>query len=98
MIWCRFEDADGPVYGLVQDDVATVVSGNPFGRYEKSGPRIPVSELRLLPPVTPGTFFCAGLNYRAHAQRAASGGHGVPERPEIGYRARSAPNGARWPI
>ena len=98
MIWCRFEDADGPVYGLVQDDVATVVSGHPFGRYEKSGRRIPVSELRLLPPVTPGTFFCAGLNYRTHAQRAAYGGHAVPERPEIGYRANSALTGHRSPI
>jgi len=25
--------------------------------------------------VTPNTFICAGLNYRAHAERAASGGH-----------------------
>src|ERR1700744_1849884 len=98
MIWCRFEDADGPVYGLVQDDVATVVSGNPFGRYEKSGRRIPVSELLLLPPVTPGTFFCAGLNYPAHAQRAASGGHAVPGGREMGYRANSALTGHRSPI
>ena len=104
MIWCRFEDADGPVYGLVEDGVATVVSGHPFGRYEKSERRIPVSELRLLPPVTPNTFFCAGLNYRAHAERAAHGGHPagarnpVPERPEIGYRANSALTGHRSPI
>jgi 2-keto-4-pentenoate hydratase/2-oxohepta-3-ene-1,7-dioic acid hydratase in catechol pathway len=98
MIWCRFEEADGPVYGLVEDGVATVVSGHPFGRYEKSERRIPVSELRLLPPVTPNTFFCAGLNYRAHAERAAYGGHAIPERPEIGYRANSALTGHLSPI
>jgi len=109
MIWCRFEDArpengSTAVYGLVEDGVATVVAGDPFGGYALSGRRIPVSELRLLPPVTPNTFFCAGLNYRAHAQRAAPGGHTAagsnpgPERPEIGYRANSALTGHRSPI
>ena len=98
MIWCRFEDADGPVYGLVEGGVATAVAGNPFGSWEKSERRIPVGELRLLPPVVPGTFFCAGLNYRAHAERAAYGGHAAPERPEVGYRANSALTGHLSPI
>lgn len=98
MIWCRFEDAGGAVYGLVEDGVATAVTGNPFGGWERSGRRIPVGELRLLPPVTPNTFFCAGLNYRAHAERAAYGGHAAPERPEIGYRANSALTGHLSPI
>jgi 2-keto-4-pentenoate hydratase/2-oxohepta-3-ene-1,7-dioic acid hydratase in catechol pathway len=93
MIWCRFEEAGQPVYGLVEDGWVTAVSGGPFGRYEKSDRRIPVAELRLLPPVIPGTFFCAGLNYRAHAERAADGGHQVPTRPEVGYRAEQAKDG-----
>ena len=103
MIWCRFED-DRPengntaVYGLVDDGVVTAVTGNPFGGYEKTSRRIPVGELRLLPPVIPNTFFCAGLNYRAHAERAAYGGPARPERPEIGYRANSALTGHRAPI
>lgn len=99
--WCRFEDSGVPVYGLVENDVVTTVTGNPFRGYEKSNRRIPLAELRLLPPVIPNTFFCAGLNYRAHAQRAAYGGHTgnpVPERPEIGYRANSALTGHRSPI
>jgi 2-keto-4-pentenoate hydratase/2-oxohepta-3-ene-1,7-dioic acid hydratase in catechol pathway len=98
MIWCRFEEAGVPVYGLVEDGVATAVTGNPFGPYEESERRIPVAELRLLPPVIPNTFFCAGLNYRAHAERAAYGGHAIPERPEIGYRANSALTGHGSPI
>jgi 2-keto-4-pentenoate hydratase/2-oxohepta-3-ene-1,7-dioic acid hydratase in catechol pathway len=98
VIWCRFAGDGGPVYGLVEDGVVTTVTGTPFGGYEKSGRRIPVSELRLLPPVIPNTFFCAGLNYRAHAERAAYGGHAVPERPEIGYRANSALTGHQSPI
>jgi 2-keto-4-pentenoate hydratase/2-oxohepta-3-ene-1,7-dioic acid hydratase in catechol pathway len=82
----------------VEDGVVTTVTGNPFGSYEKSERRIPVGELRLLPPVIPNTFFCAGLNYRAHAERAAYGGHATPERPEIGYRANSALAGHLSPI
>jgi 2-keto-4-pentenoate hydratase/2-oxohepta-3-ene-1,7-dioic acid hydratase in catechol pathway len=57
-----------------------------------------VADLRLLPPVMPSTFFCAGLNYRAHAQRAAYGGHQVPSRPEVGYRANNALTGHLSPI
>jgi 2-keto-4-pentenoate hydratase/2-oxohepta-3-ene-1,7-dioic acid hydratase in catechol pathway len=109
MIWCRFADGGVPVYGIVEDGaVVTTVTGNPFGEYQRSSRRIPLAELRLLPPVIPNTFFCAGLNYRAHAARAARGGHTavgtgtpgspVPERPEIGYRANSALTGHLAPI
>jgi 2-keto-4-pentenoate hydratase/2-oxohepta-3-ene-1,7-dioic acid hydratase in catechol pathway len=84
----------------VEDGVATAVTGHPFGSWEKSGRRIPVSELRLLPPVIPSTFFCAGLNYRGHAQRAAYGStlRTVPQRPEVGYRANNALTGHLSPI
>ena len=30
------------------------------------------ADLRLLPPAVPGTFFCAGLNYKGHAERAVA--------------------------
>jgi 2-keto-4-pentenoate hydratase/2-oxohepta-3-ene-1,7-dioic acid hydratase in catechol pathway len=96
--WCRFDDNGTPRYGIVEEEGATGVSGDPFGTYEKTGPRLPVTGLRLLPPVTPGTFFCAGLNYKAHAERAAQGGHHVPERAEVGYRANSALTGHGSPI
>ncbi len=98
MIWCRFDDDGVPVYGLVEDEWVIPVTGHPFGGYEKSGRRLPAAGLRLLPPVIPSTFFCAGLNYRGHAQRAAYGGHQVPSRPEVGYRANNALTGHRSPI
>jgi 2-keto-4-pentenoate hydratase/2-oxohepta-3-ene-1,7-dioic acid hydratase in catechol pathway len=98
MIWCRFEDAGRARYGLVEDDYVTPVSGEPFGIYRRLGRKRRVADVRWLPPVTPGTFFCAGLNYKGHAERAAYGGHAVPSRPEIGYRANSALTGHRQPI
>jgi 2-keto-4-pentenoate hydratase/2-oxohepta-3-ene-1,7-dioic acid hydratase in catechol pathway len=93
MIWCRFDDAGRPRYGLVEDDVVTPVTGGPFTRYRRLRvQRRPLEDVRLLPPVIPGTFFCAGLNYRGHAERASARGlaHTVPTRPEIGYRANNA--------
>jgi 2-keto-4-pentenoate hydratase/2-oxohepta-3-ene-1,7-dioic acid hydratase in catechol pathway len=98
MIWCRFDDGR-PRYGLVEGDVVIPVTGSPFQHFEPhyDRPR-PVAGLRLLPPVWPGTFFCAGLNYRGHAERAAAAGGAVPTRPEIGYRANSALIGPGEPI
>ena len=101
MIWCRFDDAGRPRYGLVEGDVVIPVTGDPFTWFEPlfAEPR-PLDDVRLRPPVRPGTFFCAGLNYQGHAERAAGGeyAHAVPTRPEIGYRANSALIGPGEPI
>jgi len=97
-VWCRFEHADDASYGLVEGDFIVPVTGGPFGGYEKSSRRIPVGDVRWLPPVIPGTFYAAGLNYKGHAERAAYGGHQVPARPEIGYRANNALTGHGSPI
>ncbi len=89
MIWCRFDDAGRARYGIVEGDAITAVAGGPFGGYRRLRRRRRLADVRLLPPVIPGTFFCAGLNYKGHAERAADAGQ-VPVRPEIGYRANSA--------
>ncbi|HEX8971956.1 fumarylacetoacetate hydrolase family protein [Oryzihumus sp.] len=102
MIWCRFDDGGRPRYGLVDGDVVTPVAGSPLTRWHRLRRQpLRLADLRLLPPVVPGTFYCAGLNYKGHAQRAAAGDypHGaVPTRPEIGYRANSALIGHGEPI
>jgi 2-keto-4-pentenoate hydratase/2-oxohepta-3-ene-1,7-dioic acid hydratase in catechol pathway len=98
MIWCRFEDAGRARYGLVEDDWVVPVSGTPFGIYRKLSRRRRVSDVRWLPPVIPGTFFCAGLNYKGHAERASYSGHAVPARPEVGYRANNALTGHLSPV
>ena len=47
---------------------------------------------RLPPPVIPGNFYAAGLNYVAHIEWANSRGasHKVPALPDSGYRAAAA--------
>jgi 2-keto-4-pentenoate hydratase/2-oxohepta-3-ene-1,7-dioic acid hydratase in catechol pathway len=92
LIWCRFDDGGRARYALVEDDELVPVNGGPFCEYERLSQRRRVSDVRWLPPVIPGTFFCAGLNYAAHA------GAALPTRPEIGYRANSALTGHGEPI
>jgi 2-keto-4-pentenoate hydratase/2-oxohepta-3-ene-1,7-dioic acid hydratase in catechol pathway len=95
---CRFDDGGTPRYGIVEDGWVTAVTGGAFGPWEKTGPRLAAGDLRYLPPVIPPTFYAAGLNYKGHAERAATGGHQVPERAEIGYRANSALTGHGSPV
>ena len=47
---------------------------------------------KLPPPVVPGNFYAAGLNYRAHIEWANSRGasHKVPPQADIGYRSAAA--------
>lgn len=92
MIWCRFASADGPRFGLVHGDKLQPVSGVPFGAHEEEGSVVAVADVRLLPPVIPGTLFAVGMNYRGHIERALEHGAVVafPSRPEVGYRANSA--------
>ena len=47
---------------------------------------------KLPPPVIPGNFYAAGLNYRAHIEWANSrgGNYKIPEQADIGYRANNA--------
>ena len=47
---------------------------------------------KLAPPVIPGNFYAAGLNYRAHIEWANSrgGNYKVPEQADIGYRSNNA--------
>jgi 2-keto-4-pentenoate hydratase/2-oxohepta-3-ene-1,7-dioic acid hydratase in catechol pathway len=47
----------------------------------------------MKPPVIPGNFYAAGLNYRAHiewANQAHGTTYKVPERADIGYRSNNA--------
>ncbi|MGZ5079943.1 MAG: fumarylacetoacetate hydrolase family protein [Usitatibacter sp.] len=48
---------------------------------------------KLPPPVVPGNFYAAGLNYRAHiewANRAHGAAYTVPTQADIGYRSNNA--------
>jgi 2-keto-4-pentenoate hydratase/2-oxohepta-3-ene-1,7-dioic acid hydratase in catechol pathway len=101
MRWVRF-DHDGAVnYGALDGDRIVEIVGSPFASHAKTGRRIPLGDVRLLPPVIPPTFYAAGHNYAKHTKEAADLlGQTIhlPTRPEIGYRAVNALIGDGAPI
>jgi len=93
MIWCRFQADGGPRYGLVEGERVSEVEGSPFDGYSATGRTHALSAVKLLVPVVPSTFYCAGINYRDHVIRMAalSGREPVfPTQADIGYRANNA--------
>ena len=62
MKWCRFEASGKTALGIVEDDSVVPVRGSPFEGYERTAERLALDAVRLLVPVVPGTFFCAGLS------------------------------------
>jgi 2-keto-4-pentenoate hydratase/2-oxohepta-3-ene-1,7-dioic acid hydratase in catechol pathway len=93
MIWCRFQVGDSIKYGLVEGDRVTEVEGSPFDTYGVTGRTHDMAAVKLLVPVVPSTFFCAGINYRDHVIRMAAINNTKPVFPkqaDIGYRANNA--------
>jgi 2-keto-4-pentenoate hydratase/2-oxohepta-3-ene-1,7-dioic acid hydratase in catechol pathway len=93
MIWCRFQTEDGARYGYVEGDTVIEVDGLPWGDNAPTGKTHPRASLKLLVPVIPSTFYCAGINYRDHVRRMAAMRNEEPVFPtqaDIGYRANNA--------
>ena len=76
------------------------VDGSPLQVFEKEGRlaardgRIfETARARFLPPVVPGNFYAAGLNFRAHiewANRHHGTSYKAPAQADIGYRSNNA--------
>ena len=101
MIWCRFQVAEKPVYGLVEGDQVVEVKGSPFEQYEPTGVRHPLGSAKLLAPCVPPTFYAVGHNYLDHVKWAAqyfNRNLEAPKKPDINYRASNALTGHEDPI
>jgi 2-keto-4-pentenoate hydratase/2-oxohepta-3-ene-1,7-dioic acid hydratase in catechol pathway len=100
MLWCRFDKDGWPTYGIVEGDSVFDIEGDPFRGYERTSVKYKLSNVRLLVPVIPPTFYAIGSNYRNHViERSKVKGFKEPkfyDRPRVGYRANSAliPSGA----
>ena len=93
MRWVRYETNGHPAYGIIEGDTVTEVKGDPFAGYERTAIRQPFLGLKLLVPVEPRTFYCAGLNYAEHvieAARKRGQEPNLPKAADIGYRANNA--------
>lgn len=68
------ESPPGTTDGLVLD----IIKGIPFADFELSGTKVPLSKVRLLPPVLPNKVVGIGRNYADHAKEL---GNEVPDVP-----------------
>ena len=93
MIWCRFLAGGKTSYGIVEGETVTAVDGIPWGEHSVTKTTHELGAVKLLPPVIPGTFYCAGVNYRSHVIKMAAKRNAEPKFPEkadIGYRSPNA--------
>lgn len=102
MRWCRFQHDNKTAFGILDDaNIITTISGSPFENYSVNNETYALSDVKLLVPIIPPTFYAAGINYREHVVFAAKV-RGVepefPTKPDVGYRAINALIPHRDPI
>ncbi|MGH7089727.1 MAG: fumarylacetoacetate hydrolase family protein [Stellaceae bacterium] len=93
MIWCRFETGGKVSYGIIDGDSVTAVEGLPWGAHQVTRQKHRLGDVKLLAPIVPGTFYCAGVNYRNHVIKMAAKRNAAPQFPkeaDIGYRSPNA--------
>ncbi|MGW0560821.1 fumarylacetoacetate hydrolase family protein [Streptomyces sp. NPDC003016] len=63
-----FGAVEGPsAPGAEADLVLDIIKGIPYADFELSGVKVPLSKVRLLPPVLPSKVVAVGRNYAEHA-------------------------------
>lgn len=90
---CRFLAGGQVSYGRLRADRVVVLDGAPWDGGHETSKTHPLSEVKLLAPVVPGTFYAVGFNYRDHiiaAARRTGGEPRFPTRPDVGLRSSSA--------
>lgn len=60
------------------DATVEILKSHPFGELETTGQSIPLTDVRLLPPMIPSKIVCIGKNYADHAKEM---GGEVPAEP-----------------
>jgi 2-keto-4-pentenoate hydratase/2-oxohepta-3-ene-1,7-dioic acid hydratase in catechol pathway len=101
MRWARYDDAGTPAYAVVEGDDLIPVRGSPFATWERTASKLPLAQIKLLPPVIPPTFYACGMNYAGHVREVAAKigqAPNLPTQPDIGYRANNALIGHGEPI
>ncbi|MFD5101298.1 fumarylacetoacetate hydrolase family protein [Streptomyces albidochromogenes] len=72
------------------DLVLDIIKGIPYADFELSGVKVPLSKVRLLPPVLPSKVVAVGRNYAEHA---AELGNEVPDLPLTFFKPSTSVTG-----
>ncbi|NJP65146.1 fumarylacetoacetate hydrolase family protein [Streptomyces spiramenti] len=94
---------DGNVgFGIIEGEPADeggqlveLIKGHPFGDFDRSGHKVPLSEVRLLAPVLPSKVVAAARNYSEHAREL---GNAVPEAPVVFFKPSTTVVGPGDPV
>ncbi|MEU9373286.1 fumarylacetoacetate hydrolase family protein [Streptomyces sp. NPDC048255] len=94
--------AFGAVEGSAPDElVLDIIKGIPFADFELSGTKVPLSKVRLLPPVLPNKVVAIGRNYAEHAAELGNAifdDQGRPEAPITFFKPSTSVVGSGDPI
>ena len=77
-------------FGAVEGDELAVIDTHPFGLISFTGIRLPMAEVRLLPPVLPSKVVAIGKNYADHAKEM---GGEAPAEPVMFLKPSTAVTG-----
>ncbi|MBB1255026.1 fumarylacetoacetate hydrolase family protein [Streptomyces alkaliterrae] len=94
---------DGNVgFGVLEGDSETeggpaldIIKGHPFAEFERSGQKVPLDKVRLLPPVLPSKVVAVGRNYAEHAREL---GNTVPDTPVVFFKPSTSVVGPDDPV
>jgi len=77
-------------HGVVQDsDTIQIIDGNPFDEWEPTVKTLPLSDVKLLAPVSPPNIIAIGRNYRGHVKETNAS---LPDHPAVFLKATTALN------
>jgi 2-keto-4-pentenoate hydratase/2-oxohepta-3-ene-1,7-dioic acid hydratase in catechol pathway len=83
----RFRYRKRILYGVLKEEFLFPLKGSVFRDFQIGGSPIPMSEVKLLPPVDPSKIIGVGRNYREHAREL---GNAVPAEPLLFLKPSTA--------
>jgi 2-keto-4-pentenoate hydratase/2-oxohepta-3-ene-1,7-dioic acid hydratase in catechol pathway len=82
--YVRYEHRGSISYGILDGDLISPISADPFSGGAPTGAQIALGEVRLLWPCEPSKILAVGLNYKSHL-----GNRPAPVRPELFWKPTS---------
>lgn len=78
MQFLRYRKDETVSYGLLDGELVTPLQGDPFGPYTRGAPALPLAEVTLLAPCTPGKIVGVMNNFLDRAREAGAGPPSLP--------------------
>ena len=84
-VFARYMLNNKIMYGIVNGEQITRISNSPLNQFEKTDQTDQISDVKLLPPTSPGKIIAIGKNYITHLH-----GREAPSIPEAFYKTTTS--------